>query len=59
MAASFMVGDRWRDIEAGRRAGCTTILIDYGYAERLRSEPHMRVKSLHEASNWILAHAKD
>ena len=56
LAASFMVGDRWRDIEAGRRAGCTTILIDYGYAERLRSEPHMRVKSLHEAANWILAH---
>ncbi len=26
---SFMVGDRWRDVEAGRRAGCTTIFIDY------------------------------
>ena len=55
LAASFMVGDRWGDIEAGRRAGCTTILIDYEYAEHLRSEPHIRVKSLYEASNWILA----
>ena len=31
---SVMVGDRWRDIEAGRRAGCrAAILVDYGYDE--------------------------
>jgi D-glycero-D-manno-heptose 1,7-bisphosphate phosphatase len=29
--SSFMVGDRWRDIEAGRLARCKTIFIDYGY----------------------------
>ena len=29
-----MVGDRWRDIEAGRAAGCRTIFVDYGYDER-------------------------
>ena len=52
--ASFMVGDRWRDIEAGRRAGCATVLIDYEYAEPLRSEPHVRVRSLREAVDWIL-----
>ncbi|MEQ8667324.1 MAG: HAD family hydrolase [Rhodospirillales bacterium] len=34
LAASFMVGDRWRDIDAGRAAGCRTIWIDRGYAER-------------------------
>lgn len=34
LSASFMVGDRWRDIEAGRRAGCRTILVDRGYDER-------------------------
>ena len=34
LARSFMVGDRWRDIEAGRRAGCTTLFIDDGYAEK-------------------------
>ena len=33
-----MVGDRWRDVEAGRRAGCRTVFIDLGYAER-RPEP--------------------
>ena len=26
LAASFLIGDRWRDIEAGRRAGCTHCL---------------------------------
>lgn len=30
LAASFFVGDRWRDIEAGQRAGCSSIFIDYG-----------------------------
>jgi D-glycero-D-manno-heptose 1,7-bisphosphate phosphatase len=27
LAGSFLVGDRWRDIEAGQAAGCTTVLI--------------------------------
>ena len=52
-ARSYMVGDRWRDIEAGRRAGCTTILVDSGHAEPLLSEPDHRVRSLWEASEWI------
>jgi transaldolase len=54
LSASFMVGDRWRDIEAGRRAGCTTVFIDYGYAEPERSGPDARVRSLAEAADWIL-----
>jgi D-glycero-D-manno-heptose 1,7-bisphosphate phosphatase len=29
---SFAVGDRWRDIEAGKRAGCTTILLRRPYS---------------------------
>jgi len=33
LAQSFMIGDRWRDVEAGRRAGCTTIWIDLNYQE--------------------------
>jgi len=33
LAHSFMVGDRWRDVEAGRAAGCRTIFLDYGYSE--------------------------
>jgi D-glycero-D-manno-heptose 1,7-bisphosphate phosphatase len=56
LAGSVMVGDRWRDIEAGRSAGCRTVFIDYGYAEALKGEPDVRVRSLDEAANWILAH---
>jgi len=33
LGSSFMVGDRWRDIEAGRNAGCRTVFIDRGYSE--------------------------
>lgn len=51
---SFLVGDRWRDIGAGLRAGCTTVLIESGYDEgRPVEEPHARVQSLREAVDWI------
>ena len=56
LAASFMVGDRWRDVEAGRRAGCKTVFIDLGYAER-RPDPaaDYRALNLADAADWILA----
>ena len=55
LAQSFMVGDRWRDVEAGRNAGCKTILLDLAYQERGPArEPDVRVKSLREAAGWIL-----
>jgi len=54
LAASFMVGDRWRDIDCGHAAGCATILIDYEYDEPLRRSPHYRAKSLLEAAELIL-----
>lgn len=53
---SIMVGDRWRDIEAGRRAGClAAILIDYGYDENLTEQPDVRLPSLAAAADWILS----
>ena len=56
LADSFLIGDRWRDVDAGHEAGCKTILIDYGYAERgPTQEPDVRVKSLLEAADWIAA----
>jgi D-glycero-D-manno-heptose 1,7-bisphosphate phosphatase len=54
LANSFMVGDRWKDIEAGRRAGCKTILINYGYAGTLNIKPDHNVGSLKEAAALIL-----
>ena len=55
LPASFMIGDRWRDVEAGRRAGCRTIFIDWGYRERLPEHPDVIVRSLSEAVDWILS----
>jgi D-glycero-D-manno-heptose 1,7-bisphosphate phosphatase len=53
--ASVMVGDRWRDVEAGRRAGCSTIFVDCGYQERRPQQPDVTVRSLPEAADWILS----
>lgn len=54
LASSYMVGDRWRDIDCGHAAGCITFLVDYGYAEALRTQPDYRVKSLFEAADQIV-----
>jgi D-glycero-D-manno-heptose 1,7-bisphosphate phosphatase len=54
---SFMVGDRWRDIEAGRRAGCRTFFIDRGYDDDPDGACDFRVSSLPEAADIILAAA--
>jgi len=53
---SFMVGDRWRDIEAGRNAGCTTILVN-AFPEPKRVEPDIELADLLAASGWILSRA--
>ena len=55
LSRSFMVGDRWRDIEAGTNAGCATVWIDFGYREKHSSvEPSATVNSLRAAVKWIL-----
>ena len=54
LARSYMVGDRWRDTEAGAAAGCRTVFIDYGYAERQPQAFDAKVSSLAEAAAWIL-----
>lgn len=51
---SFLVGDRWRDIEAGRRSGCRTFFIDYAYQEPAPASSDFTVRSLLEAANTIL-----
>jgi len=55
LPASYMIGDRWRDVEAGQRAGCRTVWIERGYAERGPSAPpDFAARSLGEAAAWIL-----
>ncbi len=51
---SWMIGDRWRDIDCGHAAGCRTILIDYHYDEPLRQQPDFRAGHLLEAAQLIL-----
>ncbi len=56
LKASFVVGDRWKDVEAGRRAGCRTVFLDLAYDERRPDPPaHFTAASLSEAADWILA----
>ena len=55
LTSSFMVGDRWRDVEAGRRAGCRTLFVDCGYRESPPQSCDFHVGSLLEASGIILA----
>lgn len=54
LARSVMVGDRWRDVEAGRRAGCATVFIDNGYAEPRPESVDFVTDSLWAAGQWIV-----
>lgn len=56
LARSWMVGDRWRDVDCGHTAGCRTIFLDYGYDEKLRAQPDFVVKNFAAAVRIILAH---
>ena len=55
LAASWMVGDRWRDLDCGHAAGCRTVFIDYDYDEPLKQPPDFCVKNLLEAARVILS----
>lgn len=54
LTASFMVGDRYSDIEAGRSAGCRTILLGPG-DDRPSVEPDFRAKNFLEAVDQIIS----
>ncbi|MFZ0828514.1 MAG: HAD family hydrolase [Verrucomicrobiia bacterium] len=59
LAQSWMVGDRWRDVDCGHAAGCRTIFIDRGYAEELRQKPHFSAGNLAQAADIILRESKN
>jgi D-glycero-D-manno-heptose 1,7-bisphosphate phosphatase len=54
---SFVVGDRWRDIDAGRAVGCFTVLLERPYSECATA--HARVRTLCEATDVILRELGD
>jgi len=51
---SVLVGDRWRDIEAARRAGVASAYVDWGRDESLPNQPDATFKSLLDARDWVL-----
>jgi D-glycero-D-manno-heptose 1,7-bisphosphate phosphatase len=56
LRSSFLIGDRWRDVEAGYAAGCRTVWIDREYRERLPARlPDVRLSTLEDAAAWILS----
>ena len=59
LSRSFLVGDRWRDIEAGQRAGVRTIWIDCQYQEQPPARPGHTVQNLAQAADWILKLAEN
>lgn len=54
LSRSWIVGDRWRDVECGRRAGVRTVFIDFGYDETLPAPPDFSVRSFAEAAAVVL-----
>ena len=52
--ASYMIGDRWRDVACARAAGCRAIFIDRGYHEPLRETPDAIAHEFGEAVALIV-----
>ena len=58
LSASFMIGDRWQDVDCARAAGCRAIFIDHGYTEPLREQPDITVKTFGAAVDAVLGDAE-
>jgi D-glycero-D-manno-heptose 1,7-bisphosphate phosphatase len=60
LSQSFVVGDRWHDLEAGHRVGARGVLVRTGYGKTEESAPQPRVvpsavvNNVMEAVSWIL-----
>lgn len=63
LARSFVVGDRWHDIEAGQAVGATGVLVrtGYGATEEVSTQPHVAPATIADtliaAVSWILQEA--
>jgi len=53
LSSSWVVGDRWRDIEAGRTAGCRTIYVRHGYRETPAHGYDQEIDRLSQLLTWI------
>ncbi|HEX3549027.1 MAG TPA: transaldolase [Candidatus Elarobacter sp.] len=58
LGASFLVGDRWKDVAAARAAGVTSVFLERGYAEQHPEPPaEAAFADLGGAVRWILNRA--
>jgi len=63
---SYVVGDRWSDVELGQRAGAHTVLVRTGFAAddpgNVRSahvvDPDFVARDIAEAADWIIQQQK-
>lgn len=64
VAQSFAVGDSQRDIEAGRQAGCRTVLVRTGYGKEMAGRLDAGVSADHVADDlsgavaWVVRQAE-
>ena len=54
---SYVIGDRWRDVDCARAAGCRAIFIQRSYKESLREAPDFTVANFNEAVSAVLRDA--
>lgn len=57
LARSTMVGDRWRDVAAGRAAGTATVWVDRGWDEAKPQGPDLVVPELIDAVPFLVERA--
>ena len=50
---SFVVGDRWRDVDAGNAVGCRTLFMDYQYDESLRTQPSFIIHKIRQVLDIV------
>ena len=53
LESSYVIGDRWKDIETGKKAHCKTIFIDRKYSEKIKSSPNYSIKSFYQLERII------
>jgi D-glycero-D-manno-heptose 1,7-bisphosphate phosphatase len=51
---SYVIGDRWRDVDCARAAGCRAIFIERRYKEKLREPPDFTVTNFNDAVSAVL-----
>jgi D-glycero-D-manno-heptose 1,7-bisphosphate phosphatase len=55
LPSSFVVGDKWHDIEAGQAVGARTVLVRTGYGRAQEETPKANVRAAAIADNVIAA----